>query len=154
MRRRTALTPDSSHLGTAPSPARGGVPSLIPLAPDTRLDQPALPLTAGPSRPVRRRGWPRTLRWRLTLAYAGALAALALVLGLVLNALVGNLLYREEFTTFQNESRVTINRQQHRFDVLVQGAATATPAQGDTCADAVSYQQAFAETIAAPLIAY
>jgi two-component system OmpR family sensor kinase len=92
------------------------------------------------------------LRWRLTLLYALVLAALLLVFGVVFNTVVGQVIYAQEFANFTEEARVTVTRQQSRFNTLVQGLSTATgQGTGNDCVANVTYQQAFNEAIASPL---
>lgn len=109
---------------------------------------------APPSGRPRRFGWLRTLRWRLTLFYAGMLAVLVLVLGLALNLIVGVVLYADELKSFHTQAKITVMRQQARFDALVQGAAAGAQsgsASGRACGAPESYQQAFADAVAKPL---
>lgn len=95
-----------------------------------------------------------TLRWRLTLVYAGMLAGVVVVLGLVLNLLVGAVLYAQELKSFHAQSRITVTRQQARFEALIEGKAPTgqrvSGLAGD-CGTPMSYQQAFLDTIAVPL---
>ncbi len=95
-----------------------------------------------------------TLRWRLTLVYAGMLAGVVVVLGLVLNLLVGAVLYAQELKSFHVQSRITVTRQQARFEALIEGKAPTgqrvSSLAGD-CGTPMSYQQAFLDTIAVPL---
>ncbi|HEY7983919.1 MAG TPA: HAMP domain-containing sensor histidine kinase, partial [Ktedonobacterales bacterium] len=96
----------------------------------------------------------RTLRWRLAAFYIGTLAVLVLVMGVALNVVIGHVLYSQELASFQAQSRLTVARQLNRFDTLVQGrqiAGTAGDPTAARCAAQVSYQQAFAEAVAAPL---
>jgi two-component system, OmpR family, sensor kinase len=96
----------------------------------------------------------RTLRWRLGAFYIGTLAALVLVLGVALNLVIGRVLYAEELSSFQAQSRLTVARQLARLDALVQGRQI-SGASGDPsatrCTAQISYQQAFGEAIATPL---
>src|SRR5260370_7325114 len=81
------------------------------------------------------------------------LAVLVIVLGVVLNVVVGQVLYTEELKSFDAQSRLTVARQQARFNTLVQGRTLAGSASaGGTIrsVEPLSYQQAFAEAIATP----
>jgi two-component system OmpR family sensor kinase len=61
-------------------------------------------------------------------------------------------LYSEELTSFQAQSRLTVERQLARFDTLVQGKVVPGGDPGVArCSAQVSYQQAFAEAMATPL---
>jgi signal transduction histidine kinase len=94
----------------------------------------------------------RSLRVRLTLVYAGMLAVLALVLGLVLNVVVGAVLYRQDMQSFRTAAQVTIQRQQTRLESLIQGDAIAgSSAATGSCGTPQSYQQAFSDAIIKPL---
>ncbi len=101
----------------------------------------------GPPRP-RRSGWFHSLRWRLILVYAGLLAVILLGLGLVLNLVIGRVLYSNELTAFQTEARAVVGTSQQAWDTLVRGQ----PA--DQCANAVSYQEGFQQAIADPLLRF
>jgi signal transduction histidine kinase len=96
----------------------------------------------------------RALRWRLTALLVGMLAVLVIVLGVVLNVVVGQVLYTEELKSFDAQSRLTVARQQSRFNTLVQGRTLTGSASASgtiRCVEPLSYQQAFAEAIATPL---
>ena len=97
--------------------------------------------------PQSRRGlrWMRTLRWRLTLTYAALLVVLLLALGVVLNLTISRTLYSEELDRVMTEARAAVATRQHDFDLAVRGRLS-------DCSDAKSYQQAFEESIAQPLI--
>src|SRR5690348_6350955 len=86
----------------------------------------------------------RRLRWRLALIYAGMLTAILLVLGVGLNFAISSVMYAEELTRFESEAKAQVEIGQRNYERLVNGA----PAD---CAGAISYQQAFAQEIAAPL---
>jgi two-component system, OmpR family, sensor kinase len=96
---------------------------------------------AHPKRP----GQFSSMRWRLFFVYAGLLAVLLLVLGLVLNAVIGRVLYTNELSAFQTEARAVVDTNQTSWDGLVRGQ----PA--DQCAGAVSYQEGFQQAIAGSL---
>ena len=101
---------------------------------------------APPPDPRTRRGgrfrWTRSLRWRLTLMLSGLLALLLILLGLVLNAVIGRVLYTDELDRFQSETQALIASDQRYFDAAVSGHTSLN------CAGAAPYQQAFADTIA------
>lgn len=90
--------------------------------------------------------WPETLRWRLILTYALALAVIMLVIGVALNALVARALYATEFSFFQSEAVAAISATQPRFDSLTLG-------RNASCANALPYQVAFEQAIAQPITA-
>ncbi|HEV2236367.1 MAG TPA: hypothetical protein VGR57_06860, partial [Ktedonobacterales bacterium] len=71
-----------------------------------------------PNAPVRLPRGFRTLRWRLAVFYIATLAALVLVMGVALNVVIGRVLFAEELTSFQAQSRLTVARQLTRFDTL------------------------------------
>src|SRR5260370_18563357 len=82
------------------------------------------------------------------------LAVLVIVLGVVLNVVVGQVLYTEELKSFDAQSRLTVARQQARFNTLVQGrtlAGSASAGRTIRCVERLSYQRAVAEAIAPPL---
>lgn len=106
----------------------------------------AYPPSQRPASRAPRSGWFRSLRWRLILVYAVLLAVLLLTLGLVLNLIIGHVLYSNELGAFQTESRAVVGTSQKSWDALVRGQ----PA--DQCASAVSYQEAFQQAIATPLM--
>ena len=109
----------------------------------------AAPLSAPPSTPpTQKRGRFQSLRWRLIIAYAGLLAVLLLGLGLVLNLVIGRVLYSNELGAFQTEARAVVGTSQKQWDALVRGQ----PA--DQCASAVSYQEGFQQAIAGPLMRF
>ncbi len=89
--------------------------------------------------------WTRTLRWRLTLTYAALLIVLLLALGLVLNLTISRTLYNGELDRVNTEAQAAITTRQHEFDLQVRGSLP-------DCANARSYQQAFQDVIAQPLI--
>lgn len=101
------------------------------------------------SHPVQRRGilprWMHTLRWRLTLTYAALLIVLLLGLGVVLNLTISRTLYGGELDRISIEAQAAIATRQHEFDLDVRGRLS-------DCSDAMSYQQAFQDVIAQPLI--
>ena len=103
-----------------------------------------------PRRPEHRKGGPfrflRTLRWRLALIYTGLLAALLVILGVTLTILISQVLYREDLSRLETESRTTLATLQTRFDKALNGI-------GASCLGAQSYQQAFANEVAAPFLA-
>jgi two-component system, OmpR family, sensor kinase len=103
--------------------------------------------TRPPSGPARSHGpfrWMRTLRWRLTLIYAGTLLLLLLALGVVLNGVIGRVLYSEDQVRLSTEARAAVELGQTNFEKLING-------QGTACAGALSYQQAFQDAITTPL---
>ena len=106
--------------------------------------------TSEQSRPLRARrsGRFHSLRWRLILVYAGLLAVILLGLGLILNLVIGRVLYSNELTAFQTEARAVVGTSQPAWDALVRGQ----PA--DQCANAVSYQEGFQQAIADPLMRF
>ncbi|MGH2516475.1 MAG: ATP-binding protein, partial [Ktedonobacterales bacterium] len=83
----------------------------------------------------------RSLRVRLTLTFVGLAVILFLILGLVLNAISARVLYADEQLGVTGESAAIVATQQHTFDAQVNGAVSAA------CAGAISYQQAFQNTI-------
>lgn len=122
-----------------------GAPSTPP---EIRGGEPTVLLTA-PSTATQRRGfslWPRTLRWRLILAYALLLGMMLLLLGVALNVVIARTLYTSEFGFFQSEAVAAVSASQPRFDSLTQGDAT-------TCAGALPYEAAFKQAIADPIVA-
>ncbi|HET9981172.1 MAG TPA: HAMP domain-containing sensor histidine kinase [Ktedonobacterales bacterium] len=98
--------------------------------------------------PPRKQGRFQSLRWRLILVSGGLLAVLLLALGLVLNLVIGRVLYSNELGAFQTEARAVVGTSQKQWDALVRGQ----PA--DQCASAVSYQEGFQQAIAAPLMGF
>ena len=90
--------------------------------------------------------WPRTLRWRLIISYALVLLVTLAGLGVALNAFTSRTLYASEFSFFQSEAVAAVGATQPRFDALTLGQAPA-------CADAISYEEAFRQAIAQPIIA-
>ncbi len=84
----------------------------------------------------------------MILVYAGLLAVLLLGLGLVLNLVIGRVLYSNELSAFQTEARAVVGTSQKSWDALVRGQ----PA--DQCASAVSYQEGFQQAIADPLLRF
>jgi two-component system, OmpR family, sensor kinase len=131
--------------GSPPSPVRPPRARPIEHMPTAVLDAPGT---------GRRRsgGGMRSLRVRLTLVYAGMLAVLALILGVVLNVVVGAVLYRQEMESFRTAAQVTIQRQQTRLESLIQGDAIAgSGVAGTGCGTPQSYQQAFSDAIIKPL---
>ncbi|MGO8949153.1 MAG: sensor histidine kinase [Ktedonobacterales bacterium] len=89
-------------------------------------------------------GWTRTLRWRLLLIYVGTLLVLLVILGIVLDVVVGSVLYQEERARFTAQVLADATVNQRFFDQEVSGT-------GVDCVGAISYQQAFEDTIAEPL---
>lgn len=83
----------------------------------------------------------RSLRVRLTLTFVCLTAVLFIILGLVLNAVSARVLYADEQLGVTGEAAAIVATQQHTFDVQVNGTVSAG------CAGAVSYQQAFQNTI-------
>jgi signal transduction histidine kinase len=69
-------------------------------------------------------------------------------LGLVLNLVIGHVLYSNELTAFQTEARAVVGTSQQAWDALVRGQ----PA--DQCTNAVSYQEGFQQAIADPLMRF
>src|SRR5512146_3055123 len=90
--------------------------------------------------------WPRTVRWRLIASYALVLLVTLVGLGVALNVFISRTLYATEFTFFQSEAVAAVGASQSRFDALTLG-------QSPTCADALSYEEAFRQAIAQPIIA-
>src|SRR5579859_2332075 len=88
--------------------------------------------------PIRRL---RSLLVRLTLTFVCLAAILFILLGLVLNAISARVLYADEQLGVTGEAAAIVATQQHAFDAQVNGTVNAG------CAGAVSYQQAFADTI-------
>ena len=88
--------------------------------------------------------WTHALRWRLLLTYVGVLVALLLILGIVLDVIVGSLLYQEERARFTAQVLANVTVNQQFFDKEVNGTQV-------DCFDAISYQEAFENTIAEPL---
>ena len=129
-----------------------------PAVPDPRratpTSQPLLGLAQPPvpsALPARRRGpphlWPRTLRWRLIVTYAGLLACLLVVLAIVLDLVMGRVLYTTELSAVSVDFRASISSNQARFNNEVGGQTRVQ------CNDALSFQQAFQDTVAAQLSA-
>lgn len=148
MARDTSRPPDANHQMAPlapPSPLSDQPAVLAPSASSPRHAARSAPIDA--SRAATRRPV-ASLRTRLTLTYVGVLAALLLILGIVLNVIVGQVLYTNEFNTFTRDARVAIGRQLNQLDALVRGSAAG---KSDTCAATISYQQAFSDTIATPL---
>jgi two-component system OmpR family sensor kinase len=138
-------SPRNSH---SPSP-----PAKLGRTPDlpTLADQPTVRIAISPS-PAGGTRMLHTLRWRLAAFYIGTLAVLVILLGVALNVIIGRVLYNEELTSFQAQSRLTVERQLARFDTLVQGKVSASGEPGVArCSGQLSYQQAFAEAVATPL---
>jgi signal transduction histidine kinase len=80
------------------------------------------------------------------------LAVLALALAVLLNVVVGAVLYRQEMQSFRSAVVVTVQRQQTRLDGLIQGNAIArSGAVGNGCGTPQSYQQAFSDALIKPL---
>ncbi len=90
--------------------------------------------------------WPRTVRWRLIISYAIILLVTLVGLGVALNVFISRTLYASEFTFFQSEAVAAVGATQPRFDALTLGQAPA-------CADALSYEEAFRQAIAQPIVA-
>lgn len=90
--------------------------------------------------------WPRTLRWRLILTYALLLGLTMLVLGIALDIVIGRTLYNTEFGFFQSEAVAAVSVSQPRFDTLTRGRTS-------NCSDALSYETAFQQAIADPIVA-
>ncbi len=86
----------------------------------------------------------RTLRWRLALIYAGVLALVLLVLGLVLNTAISRVLYLEDSARLVDEATAAITIGQRGYERALNG-------RGTDCLGAVSYQQAFDQSFAAQL---
>jgi two-component system, OmpR family, sensor kinase len=104
--------------------------------------------TASTAERARTSGRFQSLRWRLILVYGGLLAVLLLGLGLVLNLVIGHVLYSNELSAFQTEARAVVATSQHSWDALVRGQ----PA--DQCSNAVSYQEGFQQAVANPLLRF
>src|SRR5690348_8826348 len=128
-------------MARSPSPPPPAPPS--PAGPPARYE--GLPSQGGTTERARggSRRW-RGLRWRLALIYAGMLTAILLVLGVGLSFAISSVMYAEELTRFESEAKAQVEIGQRNYERLVNGA----PAD---CAGAISYQQAFAQEIAAPL---
>lgn len=88
----------------------------------------------------------RTLRWRLLLTYAGVLALVLLILGLVLDTAISRALYAEDQARLTDEATAAVALGQRSYERLINGRS------GD-CAGSISYQQAFDQAIASPLTA-
>ena len=86
----------------------------------------------------------RTLRWRLALIYAGVLALVLLVLGLVLNTVISRVLYLEDSARLVDEATAAVTIGQRAYERALDG-------RGADCAGAVSYQQAFDQSFATQL---
>jgi signal transduction histidine kinase len=119
-------------------------------APQMSAGEPTvLPLSPGEGVGRARRGgfhlWPRTLRWRLIVSYALVLLVTLAGLGIALNVFVSRTLYASEFTFFQSEAVAAVSATQPRFDALTLG-------QSPTCSDALSYEEAFRQAIAQPIV--
>src|SRR5690348_17068301 len=82
--------------------------------------------------------WPRSVRWRLTIAYVGVLALLLLVLGLALSLVLGRVIFDSDYQTFYDSAKSAVATNQRAFDLQVRGRALNT-----TCAGVPSYQDAF-----------
>jgi two-component system OmpR family sensor kinase len=122
-----------------------GAPST---SPEMRGGEPTV-LLAAPRFAKQRRGfslWPRTLRWRLILAYGIVLGLMLLLLGVALNLVIARTLYTSEFGFFQSEAVAAVSASQPRFDSLMQGDTA-------TCAGAIPYEAAFKQAIADPIVA-
>jgi two-component system OmpR family sensor kinase len=107
-----------------------------------------VPSMEGGRRPGARRGplaFTRTLRWRLALSFAGLFAVLLVALGLALNVILGRVLYSEDLQSFKADTVATVDTRQREYTLELNGRQPG-------CVDAVSYQQAFQETIATSLI--
>ncbi|MGZ3598469.1 MAG: sensor histidine kinase [Ktedonobacterales bacterium] len=137
----------NSHRAISPpSPAEGQQQSL--LSRDVAVER--MPTFVLPTpQPAQRHSifprWMRTLRWRLTLTYAALLVALLVALGVVLNLTISRTLYSGELDRVSTEAQAAITTRQHEFDLDVRGRL-------QDCSDARSYQQAFQDVIAQPLI--
>ncbi|MDE3230545.1 MAG: HAMP domain-containing histidine kinase, partial [Chloroflexota bacterium] len=127
----------ASHSPDAPADTpemRGGEPTALLTTPRTTGQRHGFSL------------WPRTLRWRLILAYALLLGLIFALLGAALNVLIARTLYTSEFGFFQTEAVAAVSASQPRFDALTHGEAT-------TCAGALPYEAAFGQAIAEPIVA-
>lgn len=91
--------------------------------------------------------WLRTLRWRLAFMYAGLFAVLLALLGFALNGIISRVLYNEELARVQSDATATLVTSQRRFDLAVTGT-------GALCDGAQSYQQAFQDNVADPMIRF
>jgi two-component system OmpR family sensor kinase len=122
----------------------------MPARPMEELTTQIVPLPGGEpssSRSRRQRGplaFMRTLRWRLTLTYAALFAVLLVVLGLVLNGIIGRVLYAEDLQSFRTDMVDSVSTNHGHFDLAVTGTQPG-------CVGAISYQQAFQDTVATPL---
>ncbi|HEV7125964.1 MAG TPA: HAMP domain-containing sensor histidine kinase [Ktedonobacterales bacterium] len=135
----------------AGSGALGGPPAIVASQPPAR--RPLAPSSGGrPTRGGRHPwSWLHSLRVRLTLVYVAVLVLVLLLLAVVLNLVVGQVLYAEEFLNFTRESRVAVAREVPRFNALVSGHVVTVQGQPTDCGGAISYQQAFTETLVTPL---
>jgi two-component system OmpR family sensor kinase len=88
------------------------------------------------------------LRWRLTLSYTCVLVILLFGLAFSLNFLVGRAIFNTDVSLIYNEAKSDVATNQRTFDLLVRGRALYP-----NCADAISYQDAFQDEIAGPLVA-
>src|SRR5579885_2209769 len=105
------IPPQSPRNGPSDEPpyqSNGGIP--IEHTPTYRLPQ-----AEGQQHTGRFRG----LRARLVFTYGVLLAVLLLILGLVLSLLISRVLYTNELSTFQNETRTIVAAKQSSFDSLV-----------------------------------
>jgi two-component system OmpR family sensor kinase len=83
----------------------------------------------------------------LIASYALLLLLALAVLGVALNVVIARTLYNTEFTFFQSEAVAAVAATQQRFDTLTLGQ------MANGCAGAMSYEEAFREAIAQPIIA-
>jgi two-component system OmpR family sensor kinase len=149
------MPPDTPPIDDSPTAVVPAVPSATQAAtPAARAgkrrhdQQSGSPATRG----RRRWAWFVSLRARLTLTYVAVLVVVLLILGIVLNLVVGQVLYAGEQATFVRDARAAVARQLIKLDALVNGnTGSGTSQTASSCAAAVSYQQAFTETIANPL---
>src|SRR5215469_13169953 len=119
-----------SHVSPPPAnhqqarPSMPGMPGM-PARPMEELTTQIVPLPGGgpsSSRSRRPRGplaFMRTLRWRLTLTYAALFAVLLVVLGLVLNGIIGRVLYAEDLQSFRTDMVDTVSTNHGHFDLAV-----------------------------------
>jgi len=123
-------------------------PGAPPDAPAMRAGVPTALLTTpdGDQQRSRYSFWPRTLRWRLILTYALLLGLMMLLMGIALDAVIGRTMYNTEFGFFQSEAVAAVSVSQPRFDTLTLGRAP-------NCAGALSYETAFQQAIADPIVA-
>jgi signal transduction histidine kinase len=100
----------------------------------TQLKFPPRPRRGGPLR------WSRTVRGRVALTYSAVLLVLLVTIGVVVNVAMSSALYAEERNRLSNQARASVALLQPSFNSEVAGS-------GAACANAISYQQAFEQSI-------